>query len=323
MKGIPAIFEDYLSYLESTRELSPATVQVYFYETRLFLRYIKYRFNMLEENESIEFPDTIDISSIDENVLSKVRLRDLLAYIGYADKTLDNSSAAKARKVSSLRTFFNYLNLKAEVIDKNPTDGLDLPKKSTTLPKYLSLDQSMQLINTIKAEEDLYVRTRDLAIIMLFLNTGMRVAELCALNIENYNRENLSIRVTGKGNKQREIFLHLSTANLIDDYIAIRPDVENENAIFISRKLNRYSTRGIQYLVERYVDKAGLDSTEVTVHKLRHTAATFMYLYGDSDIRSIQEILGHANISTTQIYTHVSEDKKRAIMENFPLGDIE
>lgn len=321
MQELPAILQDYLQYLESIRNLSDNTVQVYFYELRLFHRFLKYRFDMMEEGESIEDPDTINIKHIDEMVLNRVTLRDLHAYINYADSRRDNETAAKARKVSSVRTYFHYLHHVVNAIDQNPAEGLELPKRSESLPVYLSLEESKKLLEAVNLLEDIPTRIRDRAIVLLFLNTGMRVAELCAMNLTDYHRDNQSVRVTGKGNKVRELYLHPSTAQAIEEYLAVRPELADEEALFISRKQNRYSTRGIQYMIKRYVEKAGLDPNVVTVHKLRHTAATFMYIYGDTDLRSIQEILGHANITTTQIYTHVSEEKKRALLESFPLGD--
>ncbi len=322
MKGISPIFNDFLNYLETVKNLSSSTVKVYFYEIRIFMRFLLIRWNEVDGYHPETFKE-IDVSKVDVDELNRVSVRDIYAYLAFSSQHLNNHSRALARKVSSLRSFFSYMHDKVHVIDEDPTKGIDTPKIEKNLPKYLTLAETKKLLDTIDQEENEDLRLRDKTIVLLFLNTGLRVSEMSSLNLDSINFENQSLRVLGKGNKERTVYLNKAANKALLEYVKKRPKVSNdEEALFISQKKNRMSTRAIQYMVEKYVNLAGFDSSEITVHKLRHTAATLMYQYGQADIRSIQEILGHENVATTQIYTHVNDESLRRAVDDNPLANI-
>jgi len=213
--------------------------------------------------------------------------------------------------------------MKVNLIDNNVANELEMPKIDQRLPIYLTLNQCETLLNTIMKNENNEMRNRDYAIIMLFLNCGLRISELTSLNLDSIN-ENRYINVVGKGNKERQLYLNDATFSAIKDYIELRPkDVKesDKHALFISQKKVRMSNRAVQYMFDKYLLEAGLDKNKFTVHKLRHTAATLMYKYGSVDIRSLQEILGHTSVATTQIYTHLDNSTLKKSIENNPLAN--
>ena len=319
MQELPLILEDYLDYMETIKGTSPNTVKEYLFDLRVFFRFIKLRYRLVDRNSDF---DEIDISDVDVDLIKKVTIQDLHAYISFVDKTRNNGTSAKSRKVASLKSFFQYLNLTIEVIDKDPTKALEFPKMESRHPAYLTLDQAELLLHTILENPNEEFRRRDYAIILLFLNCGLRLSELVSIDINKIKPDN-TMTVIGKGNKERTIFINDSCMEAIEDYIKVRPTKVNDpDALFISKQKNRMSNRAIQHMVEKYLEKADLDTDIYSTHTLRHTAATLMYKYGNVDIRALQEILGHESVSTTQIYTHIDNERLRDAVKSNPLGNF-
>ncbi len=304
---IPPVLMDFLSYMQTIRGRSANTVKVYFYDLRVFFRFMKLRRNLVDENT--EFED-IRINDIDIDFIRTVTLSDLYAFMAYVSNDRDNSSYARARKVSSLKSFFKYLTFKAKLLDHDPAAELESPKIMKRLPRYLNIEESKQLLSSVDGK----FTERDYAIITLFLNCGLRLSELVGINISNIKGSVLT--VIGKGNKERSIPLNQACMKAIEDYMKVRPvdGVKDRNALFLSNRRRRISKESVQKIVKKYIRAAGLDPERYSTHKLRHTAATLMYKYGNVDIRSLQELLGHESISTTQIYTHLDSSQLRTCL---------
>lgn len=314
---IPLILEDYLNYMETIKGSSSNTVKEYYFDLRTFFRFIKLRYKLVDL--SIEFKE-ISIIDIDLDLIKKINIQDLHAYISYADKKLDNGNFAKSRKVASIRSFFEYLYSIINIIDKNPAKSLEFPKRDLRHPVYLTLEESENLLNVIQENKNEEYKKRDYSIVMLFLNCGLRLSELSSINIDSI-KDRDTLTVIGKGNKERTVFLNQATYEAIEDYIEIRPkDNKDKKALFISKKKQRLGNRGIQYMIDKYLEMSGLDTGIYSTHKLRHTAATLMYKYGNVDIRALQEILGHESVATTQIYTHIDNKRLREAINSNPLA---
>lgn len=311
----PVILKDFLNYIQTIKGKSENTVLVYFYDLRVFLRFMKLHRNMVPE--SVEFDD-IDISDIDINLLRSVTLSDLYAYMAYVSNSRANSAYARARKVASLKSFFKYLTNKAMLLENNPTIELESPKIVKRLPRYLNLDESKQLLSSVEGEHSI----RDYAILTLFLNCGMRLSELVGINLNNIRNNTLT--VIGKGNKERMIPLNSACINAINDYMKVRPvdGVKDKKALFLSERKQRISKATVQHIVKKYIISSGLDPRKYSTHKLRHTAATLMYRYGQVDIRTLQELLGHESIATTEIYTHLDAQQLKNAVDSNPLSDF-
>lgn len=317
MKDMPIFLEDYLNYMETIKGSSPNTVKEYFFDLRTFFRFIKIRYKLVNDATSFE---EIDISDINLDLIKNLAIQDLHAYISFTDKKRENNNFTKSRKVASLRSFFNYLYSKVNLIEKNPAESLEFPRKENRHPTYLTLDQSQLLLDTVLDNSNDEYRKRDYAIIMLFLNCGLRLSELSSIDIDSI-RDNDILSVIGKGNKERTIFINEACILAIKDYLTVRPkDTTDAKAMFISKRKNRMSNRAIQHMIDRSLEKAGLDTSIYSTHKLRHTAATLMYKYGNVDIRALQEILGHDSVSTTQIYTHIDNERLREAVKSNPLS---
>ncbi len=317
----PAYLNDFLDYMITIQNKSQNTVKEYNYDLATFLRFLKIHFKITDEKDlkKIKYADV----SID--TLKKVKLEDLHAFLGYLTKTYNSKATTRSRKVSSLRIFFNYLCQK-NIIELNPTQNLETPKLGKRLPRYLTLDDSRKLLDAA-SNEDNRNKERDYAITTLFLNCGMRLSELVGINITDIRFEECQMTVIGKGNKERTIYLNKACIKAIEQYLAVRPKnnltVDGEKALFLSERKQRISRRTVQEIIYTELKKAGLDTSKYSVHKLRHTAATLMYQYGQVDIRALQELLGHESISTTEIYTHVSNNQVRNAVESNPLADEE
>ncbi|MBP5313140.1 MAG: tyrosine recombinase XerC [Clostridia bacterium] len=303
---LPYCAEEFLIYMESIKGKSENTVREYRYDLISFFSYFA-------ENENVKY-----IDELDDDFLRKIRLADLYRYINHLSKDLKLAATSRARKVASLRSFFKYLHSKAHIIDTNPAIDLESPKLTKKLPVYLKLDESRQLLSSVKGENE----ARDYCILTLFLNCGMRLSELCGINITSIKDNTVVVR--GKGDKERTIYLNEACENAITDYLRVRTVLpENDpdaDALFLSERKKRISRRAVQYTVKKYLTAAGIDPEKYSTHKLRHTAATLMYQYGDVDIRSLQEILGHESISTTEIYTHVNSEKLAEAVRANPLA---
>lgn len=318
----PEFVNSFLDYTITILNKSPNTVKEYNYDIANFLKYIKKQQFGLSNEKDIK---DIKINDMDISVLKKVSLQDIHGYISYMARELKSSPATRARKISSIRVFFKYLSSKAKLLEINPAQDLETPKLGKRIPKYLSLEESKKLLN-VTQNEDNRNNIRDYAIITLFLNCGMRLSELVNINISDIDFSESKMTVIGKGNKERTIYLNKACMKAIEDYLSIRPHdrVKNDSrdALFLSERKERISNRSVQDIVKKELLKAGLDIKKYSVHKLRHTAATLMYQYGDVDIRALQELLGHESISTTEIYTHVNDERVRNAVESNPLADI-
>lgn len=317
----PDFVNSFLDYTITILNKSPNTVKEYNYDIANFLKYIKKQFKLTDEADLKE----IKINDMDISILKKITLQDIHGYISYMAIDLKSSPATRARKISAIRVFFKYLTSKAKIIDVNPAQDLETPKLGKRMPRYLSLEESKKLLNVSQDDTDRN-SVRDHAIITLFLNCGMRLSELVGINISNIDFSESRMTVIGKGNKERTIYLNKACMNALKDYLSIRPHdkVKNDSrdALFLSERKERISNRTVQNIVKNELARAGLDTTKYFVHKLRHTAATLMYQYGDVDIRALQELLGHESISTTEIYTHVNDERVRNAVENNPLANL-
>lgn len=314
------IVDDYLNYLKAARGRSESTVKEYYYDIRQFLRYMRIR----KEHLKVENLDEVSIDDVDIELLETIQKSDIYAYISYLDSTRGNSGRTKFRKISSVRSFFDYLTYKIELLEKNPTENIDMPKIERSLPVYLTLEEAVHLLNTVEnsKQKEIY-RLRDYAITTLFLNCGLRLSELANLNIADLNKDN-TLRIMGKGSKERLVYLNNSVQETLRGYLRKRNELEvDQDALFLSMRKNRMSNRSIQHMLEKHLKAAGFDTRKYTVHKLRHTAATLMYQYGNEDLKSLQEILGHESVSTTQIYTHVNLEDIRYTMSQNPLSNMD
>lgn len=310
---IPVILEDFLNYIETIRGKSPNTTREYYFDLKTFFKFLKIRFKIVPKDEPFE---KIEIHDMDEDLIRRIRLEDLHAYISYVDKVRHNNNKTKSRKVASVRSLFKYLHQKRKLIDENPALELESPKTDARHPAYLSLQEAQRLLDSIEGP----YKERDFAIITLFLNCGLRLSELKSIDIDRIKGDILT--VIGKGNKERTIYLNEACIDAIDKYLSVRPveSLKDPKALFISRQKKRISDNMIQRIVKKHLKAAGLDEEKYSVHKLRHTAATLMYKYGEVDIRALQQILGHEHVSTTQIYTHVDDEQLREAVKKNPLS---
>lgn len=314
---IPQVLADYLSYMTVVKGKSINTVNQYCYDLKNFLNYINCKFNNLD----------ISAAKLDENfkinLLKKITLSDLYDYTAYLYNNHSTNDNYIARKVSCIKSFFGYLTVKANILEINPAEHLERPKIKQRLPKYLTLEESVSFLKAIDGP----YKKRDFAMFVIFLTCGLRVSELTGINIKDINYSQHSLRVVGKGNKERHVFLNDMCMKAIEEYMAVRPNDnlvgDARNALFISNKMSRITPRSVERICKKYFDAAGVDSDVYTPHKLRHTAATIMYRDGNVDIRTLQEILGHSNLSTTQLYTHIKNEDMKKAAENNPLNKIE
>lgn len=319
----PDYLNGFLDYMVTIQNKSPNTVKEYNYDLATFLKFIKIHFKMTDETDL----ENIVYNDITLDTISKIKLDDLHAFLAYLTTNFKSKAATRSRKVSSLRMFFNYLCLK-NIIEINPSQNLETPKLDRRLPKYLTLEQSRKLLE-VSDNADNRNSERDYAITTLFLNCGMRLSELVGINIKDINFEECQMTVIGKGNKERTIYLNKACIKAINEYLVVRPkegvkkdQKDSDKALFLSERRQRIGKRTVQEIIYKELRQAGIDTDKYSVHKLRHTAATLMYQYGGVDIRALQELLGHESISTTEIYTHVSNDQVRNAVERNPLADM-
>ena len=313
----PEFLNDYLVHLKLVKMLSERTINEYYIDTRLFLKYV-HRNNINAETE----PDIIDISQMTIEEVINVSVSDVYNFIFYVSDERNNNQRTRYRKLSSLRSFFKYLIKIKHIIEKDPTIDIDMPSPKMSLPKYLSLNESKKLLETSNNSDSL----RDYCMITLLLNCGMRLSELININIADIDFTENRIRILGKGEKERIIYLNKACISSLKNYLEIRkdnPKAINEPALFISNQNKRISKRRVQQIVEKTIRNSELDGKGITTHKLRHTAATLMYQYGETDILTLKELLGHSSISTTEIYTHLNNEQVRNAIENNPLADVD
>lgn len=313
----PPIIKEFLGYVGTIKGKSPKTVEEYFLDLRTFFRYIKKSRGLV--SPAAEFED-ISITDVDLDLIKTITLTNVFEYMNYLSTDRNNKAATRSRKVSSMRTFFKYLTNKTGKLDVNPVEELETPKLKKSLPKYLTLEQSIDLLSKIEGP----TKERDYCMIVLFLNCGMRLSELVSLNLSDVRHASSTVRITGKGNKERIVYLNDACLDAINRYLAVRPKnaLVDKNALFISKQNKRISPKTVQYIVKKYLAMIDLGGPGFSVHKLRHTAATLMYQHGHVDIRVLKDILGHENLGTTEIYTHLSNEQMANAAKANPLSNV-
>lgn len=313
----PDCVKEFLYYNETIRNLSSRTINAYYIDLRTFFKFIVQHRGLCDVN--INLID-VDIKSINIDFVKSVSKAEIYEFLHYATRERSNSAATRARKLSALKGFFKYICTKANLLKDNPCDDIDTPKLKQRLPKYLSLEESMELLKTVNS--DFY--ERDYCIITLFLNCGMRLSELVGINLNDI-KDN-QIRIIGKGNKERMVYLNDACSNAIGLLINERKKLMNiidKTAVFVSKRTGkRLSARRVQQIVEGCLAVAGLAGKGYSTHKLRHTAATLMYRFGNVDMLALKEILGHEHVSTTEIYTHISEKQLEQAAKSTPLAKV-
>lgn len=316
LMSAPPIIRDFLTYSEIIKGKSAKTVSEYYLDLQTFFRYVLKMRGLVDPKT--EFKD-ISIQAVDLNLLKSITIADLYAFLVYCKEERGNNTTTRARKTSTLRIFFRYLTNYVHLLENNPAELLETPKIRQALPKHLTLENSIDLLNAVNGP----YKERDYCILTLFLNCGLRLSELCGLNITDI-RPDGNMRVLGKGNKERIVYLNEACMEAVNAYLAVRPNDQlkdqDRNALFISRQHKRISNKTVQHLVKTYLEAAGLGGQGFSTHKLRHTAATLMYQHGNVDVRVLKDLLGHANLGTTQIYTHVSDQQIKNAVDANPLA---
>ncbi len=320
----PPIIQEYAAYMVTIQGKSEKTVCEYLLDIRTFFRHQK----MMEARQNLSYEDLekIVISDITLDSIRKIRQENIISFLMYCTISLKNNTSTRSRKLSSLRSFFSFLHSKRRYIETNPCIEIDSPKKKKSLPKHLTLEECIHLLEVVRNDKESKTASRDFCIISLFLNTGMRLSELVSLNLTSFDSELKMVRVLGKGNKERTIYLNDASRKVLEEYLRTRLDPRyihtGENAFFLSTRQSRISPKTVQYIVYKYLWMAGYAQKGLSVHKLRHTAATLMFQSGNVDIRVLKDILGHEQLNTTQIYTHVVDrNMEEAMMQN-PLANI-
>ena len=323
-KSLPYHLREYANYQKGVRGRSERTICEYLLDLRTFFRYTR----MTKAGDYLdkkEFEE-IDISDLTIEEISEVKYRTIINFLGYVAGERENNTTTRSRKISSLRSFYGFMCDKMEYFQDNPTKNLEPPKKAKTLPKYLTVDEAVRLLETVKSDKTSKTVIRDYSIIALFLNTGMRLSELCGLNLESFDSDITYVKVLGKGNKERIVYLNPAAKNAVISYLHLRLDPRyirtSDHAFFLSGRQTRISPKTVQFVVYKYLNYAGLGSRGLSVHKLRHTAATLMYQSGNVDIRVLKDVLGHEQLNTTQIYTHIVDSNLENAMNSNPLSDI-
>ncbi len=316
LQSCPPVIRDFLTYSETIRGKSSRSVEGYYLDLQTFFRYILLMRGKVEKNTEFE---KIDISVVDISLIKTITVTDLYSFMVFCKEERQNGAASRARKTSTLRIFFKYLSVQTHQLDSNPAELLESPKVKQSLPKHLTLEDSLELLQAVEGPN----KERDYCILTLFLNCGLRLAELCALNLSSISSDN-TLTVIGKGNKERMVYLNSACIDAINRYLAVRPKegIKDRNALFISRNKQRISNKTVQHIVKTYLEKSGLGNMGYSTHKLRHTAATLMYQHGNVDIRVLKDILGHSNLGTTQIYTHVSNKQIKSAVDANPLASL-
>ncbi|MEG1107946.1 MAG: tyrosine recombinase XerC [Oscillospiraceae bacterium] len=322
----PAIIKDFLMYHETIKGHSIKTVDQYFLDLRMFFRFLKIDRGVVPRATELEEISIMDIDLDFVRVVTINEIYDFLTYLSRdrvtnlrsRSKEYGLSANTRARKIACIRSFYHYLTVKAKLLAENPVADLDSPKAPKTLPRYLSLEESKKLLNSTAGIN----RERDYCILCIFLNCGLRISEIVGLNVSDYHVE--SLRVLGKGNKERIVYLNTSTDAAIEAWLQIRKNLvpKAEPALFVSNRRTRISREMVHSMVKKNLLRAGLDPSQYSSHKLRHTAATLM-LQNGVDVRTLQEVLGHEHLNTTQIYTHVDNSELRIAAAANPLAEFE
>ena len=322
-EGFPEPIKEFARY-KTLNDFSKKTVEEYLLDLRMFCR-----FTVQKRNKGKTDEDTLaatDISALDWDFFDSIKEYEIMEFISYSAYDRKNGNAAKSRKLSAIKSFYKYANVKAKKTKDNPAFNIESPKKKKSLPKHLSEEECVELLTTVKSDKDSKTVLRDFCILTLFLNCGMRLSELCGISLSDIDRDLKSLRVIGKGSKERVIYLNSACRDALEKYLPERqadPRVKkDEAALFVSNRGQRISRKTVQWMVKKYLNGAGLEYKHYSTHKLRHTAATLMYRSGEVDIRVLKDILGHEQLNTTQIYTHVSDEGVASAMEKNPLANI-
>ena len=318
-----AVIREFAGYKSVIQGCSQRTVEQYLIDLRTFFRYLlsEGKPEILRDPEKFK---QVTVESVDLDYLRGVTTEQIYDFLLYTDSERDNQTAAKARKLAAIRALYKFLVNKRGYMEDSPAANIDSPKKKKSLPKFLSLEEARALLTAVAEDKDSPNRERDFCMITLFLNCGMRVGELVGINLQDIDPELRSLRVLGKGNKERIIYLNEACREALYAYLTVRKSERYEKcfdrALFLSNRQARISIQGVQVMVQKYLRMAGLESKHYSVHKLRHTAATLMYQSGEVDIRVLKDILGHEQLNTTQIYTHVSNRSMEEAMKHNPLS---
>ncbi len=323
-KTFPRFLRDYANYLSGVEGKSEKTICEYLLDLRTFFRYY------VVMRDDLDIPmeelDSVSIRELTMEDVKEITTQVIVDFIAYTRVERQNNSSTRNRKLSAIKSFFRHVHNKKHYIDRNPAADIDGIQKSKTLSKYLTVEEAVRLLEAVNSDTESKTRQRDYSIIALFLNTGMRLSELCGLNLESFDPEITFVKVLGKGSKERIIFLNNAARDAVMSYLRQRLDPRfirtSDHAFFLSTRQQRISPKTVQWMVNKYLSLAGLGSKGYSVHKLRHTAATLMYQSGKVDIRVLKDILGHEQLNTTQIYTHLVSKNLEEAMDNNPLSDV-
>lgn len=318
LNDCPEFLKEFIFYMETIKGRSQRTVDGYYVDLRSFIRFLMIDNGLVSEDT--EYKD-IHICDASFDLIKNATRNDAMRFLAEFKHNHGNDAKARSRKVSSIRSFYKYLTVSSGKLSENPMLNLETPKLKKSLPKYLTLEQSIELLTHIETN----FTERDFCIITLFLNCGMRVSELCSINIQDIKDNRL--KLLGKGNKERIVYLNESCLNAIENYLKVLNSGNiikrvDKDALFLNRFGKRISTRGVEQIVEQCLKKAGLDGLGISPHKLRHTAATLLYQDAGVDIRVLKDILGHESLATTEIYTHISNKQIEDAAKKSPLSNI-
>ncbi len=317
----PYFVNDYITHLSVVKSLSAGTVMGYYQDVRQFLRYLTLHKQQPDVQITPEMLSEVPIKEMTVAQLQEISLRDIYEYYSFIAGECHNHDKIRSRKASSLRSFFHYLTTQAHLIDHDPTANLELSSPKHALPKYMNLDESLTLLRTLTQQNNKRAHLRDYCILTLFLNCGIRLNELVGLNLSSLDLKEARMRVLGKRSKERIVYLNSACMSALHEYLFERGEIETDDpALFLSNQKKRISRRRVQQIVEDALKAAGLDGRGLSTHKLRHTAATLMYQHGHVDVLTLKSILGHESISTTEIYTHLSDVALQEAMDHSPLA---
>lgn len=322
LSKMPRSVREFATYKIVIENCSEKTVEEYVLDLRTYFRYIvSTRHGIALDSEEFY---AIDLSEVDVEFIRTIGTDEIYEFLLYAGRERGNNWSSKARKLSAIKSYYKFMTVKKHYLEENPAINIESPKRKKTLPKYLNLEESTALLEAIKNDTESKTRSRDYAITTLFLNCGMRLSELVNIDINHLDSELRCVKVTGKGAKERIIYLNDACKSAISEHLKtqIKDRTTPTSPLFLSSRGQRISPKTVQYVVYKYLRLAGLDYKGFSVHKLRHTAATLMYQSGQVDVRVLKDILGHEQLNTTQIYTHVSNEHMENAMYSNPLSGI-
>lgn len=311
----PQAVREFLVYHDTIKGQSKATVDSYFLDLRTFTRYLMVARGLVPRDTDLE---DVDIRGADLDFYRTVTLTEVYDFLAYLSRDRELNARSRARMITSIKGFYKYLTVKTKQITENPVQDLDTPKLQKSLPHYLTLEESQRLLMAVDGKN----KERDYAILCLFLNCGLRISEMVGLNLTAIRQDSLLIH--GKGNKERVVYLNDASARALNDWLLVRKGIAaiDKNAVFLSNRRKRMSVDAVQDMVKKTLLKSGLDPHQYSPHKLRHTAATLM-LQNGVDVRTLQEVLGHENLNTTQIYTHIANSELQTAALSNPLAGFD